>query len=74
MLPQAYILAVSVYMNVFLRNLNGEGKGPAIPPLKLSLEFYDIAIKRHKVSYEMEFQLEFGTHYAFKAEIVPKRA
>jgi hypothetical protein len=73
MLPLSYILVVSVCMSVFVRELKDEEKGPEVPPLKLSLEFNDIAGKKHRRSYNIEFHWQLGTPYAFEAELVPRR-
>jgi hypothetical protein len=61
-------------MSVFVRELKNEDKGPEVPPLKLSLEFYDIAGKKQRMSYNIEFHWQIGTPYAFEAELVPRRA
>jgi len=71
LLPHSYILAVSVCAGVFVRNY--EESGPKVPPLKLSLEFYDIAGKKHRMSYDIHFVWPDATPYVFEAELVPIR-
>jgi hypothetical protein len=73
-LPSAYILAVAAHMSLFLKALNYDDReGPKVPPLKLSLEFNDIAGQKHRTSYDIEFHWYLVTPYAFEAQLVPKR-
>jgi hypothetical protein len=71
LLPHSYILAVSVCAGVFVRNY--DENGPKVPPLKLSLEFYDIAGKKHQMSYNIHFVWPDATPYVFEAELIPIR-
>jgi hypothetical protein len=54
-LPSAYILAVAAHMSLLLKTLGDEDdedrEAPQVPPLRLSLEFNDIAGQRHRTSY-----------------------
>jgi hypothetical protein len=70
-LPHSYILAVSICADVFVRNY--DESGPKVPPLKLSLKFYDIAGKKHRMSYNIHFVWPDATPYVFEAELVPIR-
>jgi hypothetical protein len=70
-LPHSYILAVSVCAGVFVRDY--DESGPKVPPLKLSLEFRDIAGKKHRMLYNIHFVWPDATPYVFEAELVPMR-
>ncbi len=73
-LPSAYILAVAAHMSLFLKGLgDADREAPQVPLLKLSLEFNDIAGRRHRTSYDIEFHWYVATPHAFEAELVPKR-
>ncbi len=73
-LPSAYILAVAAHMSIFLKDLGGKSsEAPQVPPLKLSLEFNDIAGQRHRTSYDIEFHWYAVTPHTFEAELIPKR-
>jgi hypothetical protein len=71
-LPAAYILVVSVFMSVLLKNLNSQNR-PAVPPLTLSIEFYDIAGKKHRMSYEIAFSWDTAGYYFFEGELSVSR-
>ena len=73
-LPSAYILAVAAHMNLFLKAFGGEDReAPQVPPLRVFLEFNDIAGKRHKTSYDIDFHWYAATPHTFEAELIPKR-
>ena len=74
--PSAYILSVSAYMSLFLRGAAGpidDKAAPNVPPLKIVLNFDDIAGEKHKTSYDVEFEWYAFTAYEFKATLVPKK-
>jgi hypothetical protein len=70
-LPHSYIVAVSVCAGVFVRDY--DENGPAVPPLRLSLEFCDIAGKKHRMQYDIHFVWADATPHVFEAELVPIR-
>ena len=75
-LPSAYILAVSACMNVYLREI-GTGTSarplPEVPALRMSLHYDDISGKRHKNTYDIEFEWYGASRYEFEGALVPKR-
>ena len=71
-LPHSYVVAVSVCAGVFVRDY--DENGPAVPPLRLSLEFRDIAGKKHRMRYDIHFVWADATPHVFEAELVPTRA
>jgi hypothetical protein len=60
--------AVAAHMSVFLKGLgDADREAPQVPLLKLSLEFNDIAGRRHRTSYDIEFHWYVATPHAFSA-------